>query len=426
MVMSEEIVRCYQRLHLPAGASLQQVEAAYFRQRATLIQQGQRQALADLKFAYRRLKAHLQTEPLQPSPEPQSMSVAAEDLLAPLRYQLRQQGVPARVALRHGHLHIGVPLQQMPSQARGVASIRAALARLDPEALGLSPDLSIHIYGLQAPKQAAWKQTIAWPTARLTEADTDLLAFDNRFSNGLIFPGLVLLGLLMQALPPVKVLLFGVQVWMHEFGHATVAWLAGRRAIPLPFGWTNVEPERSLFVYFGLMVLFGLLFWAGRREGHRWPMALAVGLILIQGWMTWMLPAQTFEMLLAFGGVGGELYLSTLLMVSFFFPMPAYWRWDFYRYPVVLGSAFVFWGAFRLWHRIERGLAAIPWGSLWGGPEHAGGDMNILSFHGWSDQQIIGTYRALGDGCLLVLMGVYLVILLRQHPRWWTGLWQGE
>ncbi|ASC69700.1 hypothetical protein XM38_006290 [Halomicronema hongdechloris C2206] len=417
--MSEEVARCYQCLHLAADASLQEVEAAYFSRRAELIQTGQRQALADLKIAYRRLKEHLQTSQGPPA----ISSSGEEDPLAPLIYQLRQQGVPARVALRHGHLHIGVPLKQMPSQAKGVASIRAALVRLDPEALGLEPGLTIRIYGLKAPKRVAWKQTISWPSTRLT--DTDLFAFDNRFSNGLIFPGLLLLGMLMQVLPPVKLLLFGVQVWMHEFGHATVAWLAGRRAIPLPFGWTNVEPERSLFVYLGLLVLFGLLFWAGRREGHRWPMVLAVGLILIQGWMTWMLSAQTFEVLLAFGGVGGELYLSTLLMVSFFFPMPAYWRWDFYRYPVVLGSAFVFLGGFGLWHRIERGLASIPWGSLWGGPEHAGGDMNILRLHGWSDQQIIGTYRALGDGCLLVLMGVYLYVLLKQHPQWWARLWQG-
>ena len=37
-------------------------------------------------------------------------------------------------------------------------------------------------------------------------------------------------------------------VWIHECGHATVAWLSGRRALPLPIGWTSWQPERSVVV----------------------------------------------------------------------------------------------------------------------------------------------------------------------------------
>jgi hypothetical protein len=40
----------------------------------------------------------------------------------------------------------------------------------------------------------------------------------------------------------------GIHVWMHEMGHAAVAWLTGRKAFPVPLGWTSVGNERSLFV----------------------------------------------------------------------------------------------------------------------------------------------------------------------------------
>ena len=45
-----------------------------------------------------------------------------------------------------------------------------------------------------------------------------------------------------NALPIVNGLLFGIKIWFHELGHATIAWLAGRQALPLPIGWTSYNP----------------------------------------------------------------------------------------------------------------------------------------------------------------------------------------
>ncbi|MBD1872812.1 hypothetical protein H6F75_04905 [Nodosilinea sp. FACHB-131] len=251
--------------------------------------------------------------------------------------------------------------------------------------------------------------------------DTDLLSFQNRYSNGLIFPGLMLLGMLMNAMPIVNALLFGIKIWLHEFGHATVAWLSGRQALPLPIGWTSYNPQRSLLVYLAILVLLGLLFWAGRREGQRWPMVLAAVLAVVQFYMTWLLPADRFEMLMAFGGVGGEIYLSALLMMGFYFPLPNYFRWDFYRFPVVLGAAFCFWGQVWLWQQVPKGKASIPFGSLWGEAEH--GDMNqLIDIHGWMPGDIIGTYGTLTHLCLLGIIGVYGYTLFRQHREIFVAL----
>jgi hypothetical protein len=203
-------------------------------------------------------------------------------------------------------------------------------------------------------------------------------------------------------------------------------WLGGHRATPLPFGWTNVGLEKSLFVYGGVLTLLGLLFWSGYKEKQRWSMGLAIALSLTQFVMTWLISPDTFDMLLSFGGIGGEFYLSTLLIVSFYFPLPERWRWDFFRYPALLLAGFTFLSAFWQWRSIAKGLTDIPWGSLFGGAEHIGGDMNQLSLvYGWSDQRIIDTYNAIGSVCLIAILSFYSYSFLKQgNHRLIASLWQ--
>ena len=251
--------------------------------------------------------------------------------------------------------------------------------------------------------------------AGFSKEDIDLLSFKNRFSSAIIFPVLSILALALNLMPLTKFLFRGIKIWFHEFGHATIAWLSGRRAIPLPFGWTNVEADRSSFVYFGILFLLGLLFWAGWKEKRRWPMVLAIVIALLQFWMTWLMPLYTFNVLLAFGGIGGEFYLCAFLMVNYFFALPEYFRWDFYRFPVVLGAAFTFWDQVGFWHQVDRGQASIPWGSIGGGPNHSGGDMNLLVQYGWSSRQIIDTYNHLGKFCIVAIMGTYFYFVLKQN-----------
>lgn len=281
------------------------------------------------------------------------------------------------------------------------------------------PPLSQGATAVNAPPRARSLQP--QPHAQPGPDDTDILSFQNRYSNGLIFPVLLLLGMLMNAMPIANALLFGIKIWFHEFGHATVAWLAGRQALPLPVGWTSYNPQRSLFVYLGMLTLLGLLFWAARREGQRWPMGLAAGLAVVQFTMTWLLPLETFNLLFSFGGIGGEIYLSALLMVGFYFPLPHYFRWDFYRFPVVVGAAFCFWGQLWLWGQIRRGKASIPFGALWGEADH--GDMNQLAnVHGWTPGEIIGTYSAIAHLCLFAIVAVYGYTLFRQHRDFFAAL----
>jgi hypothetical protein len=142
-------------------------------------------------------------------------------------------------------------------------------------------------------------------------------------------------------------------------------------------------------------------------------MIIAVVAVLIQFVMTVFMSQDDFELWSAFGGVAGEFYLSALLMLSFYLPLPERWNWNFWRYPAMFMGAHSFLANFTFWHQIKRGEASIPWGTMLNGSGDAGGDMNQLRDLGWSDGQIINTYIAIGQVCLWVLIGVYVLRIVQ-------------
>lgn len=240
------------------------------------------------------------------------------------------------------------------------------------------------------------------------------LAFDNWKVNVLVPPLLLGLAWLLQ-LTPLRFLLTGFHVWMHEFGHATAAWLCGRRATPLPFGWTPVEPELSKGVYFGVLFLLVVFFIVGLRERKVWPMLAALVLAALQYHMTWRIPEARQEFWWgAFGGVGGEFYLSTLFMLSFWVQMPDKFKWGACRYVFFLIGATAFLNIWFRWIEVHRGLEEIPFGSMINGEDDKGGDMNkLMDAYGWKKVDIRNTYFQLGIGCWIALGVMWLLFALR-------------
>jgi hypothetical protein len=213
---------------------------------------------------------------------------------------------------------------------------------------------------------------------------------------------------------PLAFFLQGFHVWMHEMGHATVAWLTGRRALPLPFGWTSIEDERSMVVYLGVLLLLGILFVASWRERTLVPMVMAVAIAALQAYMTWGLQERTQRLWQIFGGVGGQFYLSALCMAAFFFQLPEKFRWGACRYVVLFIAASCFLDIYAYWNQVHRGLEDIPWGSMINGEGDGGGDMNILrDEYRWSNHHIIGAYYRLGQGCAAALVLVYALFVFR-------------
>lgn len=439
--LGHNLAACYQKLHLYPDATAEAVDAAYFRLRAQELREGDRTEVAALKQARDTIKAHLQTlaastseasaveastaesTSVEQHPTPASRansvtnaSAQVVDGLPRLVLAIAQHGLTAKVSKKDHTLNLGISLTTPLSPSQITAKVRNVLTAIDHEGYDLDEIKTVCLFGLDTHNKAQWKKTFPLPAPQITTEDTDLYSFNNRVSNTLIFPGLLLMGALLSSVEAIKLLLFGVHIWIHEFGHATIAWLGGYRATPLPFGWTNIGSQQSMFVYLGVLALLGLLFYTGKKEQSRWSMGLAVGLAILQFFMTWIISEDTFYMLVSFGGIGGEFYLSTLLIVSFYFPLPAYWRWDFFRYPAVLLAGFTLISSTWQWRQINRGLEAIPWGSLFGGSDHIGGDMNQLSVvYGWSDQLIIDTYNGIGAACAIAILSTYFYIFLKQR-----------
>ncbi|WP_088892706.1 M50 family metallopeptidase [Leptolyngbya ohadii] len=412
----------YRALRSDPSVSLESIDQAYFRLKTELLRQGNRSTATALKVDHTQFKEKRiqENQQIDPSSSPDEEIDEHTQAIALLVELLRSNGLEGQARVQNQQLQIRIDPGSVQSSRR-VTAIVYTLLEQQPEIWKATNVSEVMVYGMASPRKIAWKSPVPLPRQQTID-DTDLMSFKNPYVSAIAFPLLMGVGIIMNVIPFVDFLLRGIKIWFHEFGHATIAWLSGRRAIPLPFGWTSVDLDRSLFVYLGLLVLFSLLFWAGRRENQRWTMALAAGLMVVQFVFTWLLPEHRFFTLLSFGGIGGELYLCTLLMVGFFFPLPAYWRWDFYRFPVAIGAAFTFWGQFWLWQQIKAGWEEIPWGSMWGGPDD--GDMNSLSNAGWSDQQIIGTYSTLGNFCLIALLSAYFYFAIRQNRHYLFALTQ--
>jgi len=241
----------------------------------------------------------------------------------------------------------------------------------------------------------------------------DPTSFDSPWVKAVAPPVVAGLAILFQ-MSPLGFLLEGFHTWVHEFGHSSVAWMMGRRALPLPFGWSNIEQDRSALVYVGVPVLLGILAVAGWRERKAWPMLLAAILLAAQTLMTWRLGDDRGHMWMIFAGVGGEFYLSAAMMALFYFEFPEKFRWGGCRYVFLFIGSGVFYQSFAFWRLVKRGLEGIPYGSMINGEDDGGGDMNILrDDYQWTQHQIIYTYNHLADACIVALLVVYAVFNLR-------------
>jgi hypothetical protein len=241
----------------------------------------------------------------------------------------------------------------------------------------------------------------------------DPASFDSPVVNALGPPLVAGLAILFR-ISPLGFLLEGFHVWVHELGHASVAWLSGRPALPLPIGWTNVEHGKSHVLYLALLVLLVAMAVAGWREKRAWPIVMAAALFVAQTYMTWFLPEDRARMWMIFGGVGGEFYIAAAMVGLFYVQFPEKFRWGGCRYVSLFIGAGSFYESYSFWRKVKYGLEGIPYGSMINGEDDGGGDMNILAddYH-WTQHQIIFTYNHLADACLVALVAVYAVYNLR-------------
>ncbi len=341
------------------------------------------------------------------------MSIATDLAIEIVQHQLclalPQQQLWVKFVAPQLQIHIDLPVAD-PQVIRSILQTLRAY-RYDFANLAVE---TVVIYGMRGAKVILWKKALPLQQVladREERSSTDAFSYDNKYINRFAVPIAFLInGIISWS--GLGLLLIGMKIWIHEFGHAVVAWFSGRGATPLPFGWTNYGPK-SPIVYCCFFILWALLFYTSWKERKRWPMGIAVVAVIIQFAMTWLMSQDDFELWAAFGGVAGEFYLSALLILAFYMPLPEKWHWNFWRYPAMFMGTHSFLTNFTFWHQVQRGEASIPWGSMLNGSGDAGGDMNQLHDLGWSDSQIINTYIAIGQVCLWVMVAVYVLRIMK-------------
>lgn len=235
----------------------------------------------------------------------------------------------------------------------------------------------------------------------------DLRSFDSLWISLIIPPVVVGIAWLVN-MSPLQFFLRAFYIWIHEFGHATVAWMSGYKALPLPLGWANISQTKQDFVYWGVLFLLSVFFWAGWKERKLWPLILAPAIAVAQWWMTWRVPEWRIEMWIDWAGVGGEFYLSAAMVCLFFVSLPDKFRWGGCRYLFLFLGAGCFIESFTFWRDVYVGLEEIPWGTMLHGEHDEGGDMNKLrDGWGWTRQRIYRSYNSLGQACLIAIGIVY-------------------
>ncbi|MBF2056173.1 MAG: J domain-containing protein [Cyanobacterium sp. T60_A2020_053] len=402
------IEECYQILELDPNTNLAEIEQHYFKFLGNRLKQGEKQELELIKQAYKILSDYYYYQ--QEQQEKLKQKSYELDIAKKLNHNLR--GSNFKVKVRANFTDLEILIKNCPKHKKNTA-INLIYHSLKSDST-IQQNL-IKIYALKSDNSYFWQEEINFKKGENYSNNGEILLSEaERKTNTYFIPIAFLIAFGMSF---ANFLTWFIGMWIHEFGHATIAWFSGYRAM-ITFGATITALEKSNFVYFGILFLIGLTFYNGWKEDKKSTMIVCVIFAIIQFILTWMVGYRGYTILMAWGGIGGEFYLSTLLIIAFYWRLPEKFYWDFWRFGAVIIGAITFCSSFVKWHSIKVGKADIPWGTLWGGRGDSGGDLNILNdYGGWSANQIIGTYINLSNLCLLIVVIFYLFNLLKSHPE---------
>lgn len=231
--------------------------------------------------------------------------------------------------------------------------------------------------------------------------------YDTPLVNGVTIPA-ALVTALVVTLVVGPLIFLTVGMWTHELGHAIVSWLTGIAAIPMPFVTFQIGEDRSTVV----IVLVALAWMAlgawGVKKRSAGLIGGALGIAALQVLLTGIMSPGRANQWILFAGLGGEIVLSTVVMLAFYVRLPL--RWDFWRYPVVFTCAFAYVHALVLWLKVALGVAEMPHGAFAG--DSSEGDVErLLRTHEFTMASLARTYLWLAVACGVVLAVVYLRML---------------
>lgn len=149
--------------------------------------------------------------------------------------------------------------------------LRTAFAALGARTDKKPARASAPVPGVSTRQAVADASKVAPIGAEIDETDPPaLLSFDNWKVNAFVPP--LLLGFAwLVSQSPLTLFLPGFHIWIHELGHAVPAWLSGEKALPLPIGFTLIEPDTSAFVPGACCYDSGFSSWPASRSAKSRP-----------------------------------------------------------------------------------------------------------------------------------------------------------
>ncbi|WP_330203265.1 J domain-containing protein [Cyanobacterium sp. Dongsha4] len=405
------IEQCYKILNINNDATLPEIDKHYYSLVAEKLKSGEKEELVNIRQAYLQLTEYKQKE--QKNKEKTQTKQFDIDLTKTLNKNLQYLGVKIKVESYPDHILLKLRNLTKIKKSQIVKLIYDYLTKLIKE------DTRIVVINFshknhQIIWQTEFKVLPNISPDKIANYNQDVFLAEAEIkTNTYALPIAFLIAFAINFIDP---LVWFISVWIHELGHATLAWFSGYRAM-VTFAATIVSFEHSLFVYFGILFLLLLTIYSTWKENKKYVIIFLVFLIFLQFILTWTISRSTYGMLLAFAGIGGEFYLSTLFIVGFYWNLPKRFYWEFWRYIFLVWGMITFWGSWTRWQKIKAGKSQIPWGTFWSGRGDSGGDLNILrNQHDWGIEQIINTYNTLGFICFLVILFVYFYNLWMSNP----------
>ncbi|MTF40629.1 J domain-containing protein [Cyanobacterium aponinum] len=405
------IEQCYKILNIDNDLTLAEIDKHYYSLVAEKLKSGEKEELVSIRQAYLQLTEYKQKE--QKNKEKTQTKQFDIYLTKTLNKELLYLGVRIKVESYPDHILLKFRNLTKIKKSQIVKLVYDYLTKLIKE------ETKIVLINFGHKNQIIWQTEFKiLPNIspdKLANYNQDIFLAEAEIkTNTYALPIGFFIAFAINFIDP---LVWFISVWIHELGHATLAWFSGYRAM-VTFAATIVSFEHSLFVYFGILFLLLLTIYSTWKENKKYIIIFLVFLIFLQFILTWTISRSTYGMLLAFAGIGGEFYLSTLFIISFYWNLPQRFYWEFWRYIFLIWGMITFWGSWTRWQKIKVGKSQIPWGTFWSGRGDSGGDLNILrNQHDWGIERIINTYNTLGFICFLVILFVYFYNLWISNPN---------
>jgi hypothetical protein len=202
-------------------------------------------------------------------------------------------------------------------------------------------------------------------------------------------------------------------MWLHELGHAAVAWMCGYPAFPAPW-FTPMAAERSPLFALALAGGLGYAAWKGWTEEDRGKVVAAGCALALQLVGTLIVSESTAQQLILFGGGMGSLVFGTAAMATFYAPPGHKLHRDWLRWGLLALGAMAFCDTFYDWWQARAEPETIAFGEIEG---HGNTDQSrLVDDYGWAIPTLVRRYFGLGMACLFTLV-LLQVLHLRRTRR---------